>query len=93
MIKSKTVLKRALKLFGPNGERWGKRYYKSNDKFCSLGAIRETISSAQFFILYTPVKSLLQDVVGGNVIAWNDNPIRKWPEVKAAFEKAIELAT
>ena len=84
-------LRKALALFGPNGEKWVNRL-PGNNEYCSVTACAEADPTTSFL----SATDLLCSVVGLGEFEvlqrWNDAPERTWPEVKAAFEKAIELA-
>lgn len=94
------VLRKALELLGPNGEHWCQGRYFDGDKACMQGATRvaaqELSQRTEAFLHIAKCTERLMEVLPtceGNPIArWNDAPERTWPEVKAAFEKAIALA-
>lgn len=90
------VLRRALALL-PN--TWVNTYPDEDaGEHCAITAINEVARGGK------RAKQFLCEAIGEQadsryvaaldvVIAeWNDAPERTWPEVKAAFEKAIELA-
>jgi hypothetical protein len=58
-------------------------------EFCSSSAIKA--AGGNYFDDDRPW-NFLSDAMGGDYFTFNDSPARTFPEVKAAFEKAIELA-
>lgn len=100
--KPSELLRRALELLGPNGERWTKGRYKvvpgaeeeyPDGAYCSSGAIEEINTINQ-----DKAKQYLREAIWASIyttdgiINFNDAKIRKFPEVKATFEAAIALA-
>ena len=84
------ILRDALELLGADGERWwhprcGKAMDGRDCAYTALKADTNEVASA-----------ILCRVAGVNSLfslwEWNDDPDRTWPEVRAAFLKAIELA-
>jgi hypothetical protein len=62
-------------------------------QWCSLGAlVAVTSSSSQTVSLRCKAIDLLFDVVGRDVVAFNDDPKTTHADVLAAFDRAIELA-
>ena len=85
------VLRKALELLGPNGTHWGRGEQCFGGKLCAGMAIdRANRGQYRVATLYKMLIPVLDSQ--GTPIGWNDAPERTWPEVKAAFEKAIELA-
>jgi len=90
-LTSVEVLERALELFGPDGERWANKS-PIGDEHCSVTAL------AKIAVLLSPsymkAKSLVRRGAGlkdsESLSYWND--AHTFPEVRAAFLKAIELA-
>lgn len=89
------ALEKALAAFGPNGENWAQGDKALTQPYCcvtlALSRIRtqdyEQVAKAQDVLWATMgLKTRLQ------AEKWNDTPERTWPEVKAAYEKAIFLA-
>ena len=93
-MTTEQVLTKALDVLGPKGERWCKGRYHTEYGHCMQGAVHRVIPSD--YDLQTKCWAAMISVLpptDGNPIAWfNDDPERTWPEVKAAFLKAIELA-
>jgi hypothetical protein len=88
--RASVVLRRALELLGPNGERWIQGRLGDKSACCSVGAIW---FSANDVGSEAGARRHLAKVVRAEDIAkWNDAHSRTFPEVKAAFEKAIVLA-
>ena len=97
MSATAEVLRKALELLGPNGEHWCKERYFNGNKMCMQGATRRASLYADDsgFTSALCTNALLKavpDCEGNPIARWNDAPERTWPEVKAAFEKAIGLA-
>ena len=90
-LTSVEVLEKALELLGPNGENWVNEA-PDWDKHCCVTAI-DTVGDNRS---QEKAKSFLRRVINSNVCSlisrWNDAPERTFPEVRAAFLKAIELA-
>ena len=90
-----SVLRNALEALGPHGENWVKIGRKSVGNMrskCAALAISEQPVSQEFI---QRAKIILCDSIGIDVMdlyRWNDAPERTWPEVKAAYEKAIKKA-
>jgi hypothetical protein len=90
------VLEMALAVFGPHGENWvkmaeGGQGHDMSKKCASLAIGEQPVSQAPI----QRAKAILCDVIGIDVMgiySWNDTPERTWPEVKAAYEKAIAAA-
>lgn len=91
-MKSSEILREALKKFGENGENW--RSGRNNGEYCSWGGIFAVVYGSAF----APWGAADQwaQKLGFNsahqLFGWNDSESRTFPEVKAAFLKAIELA-
>jgi hypothetical protein len=101
-LPASEVLRLALEKLGPNGENWIKgALYTAADgfvdcdvteaaNFCSLGAIEAASGTTD---IRKAEKYLSSAIHGWSwVDNWNDAEERTFPEVKAAFEKAISLA-
>ena len=84
------ILRDALELLGPEGVHWV-RGYPCGDRMCCLSAIygewfRNQLSTGK-------AEGIFSRVISDRFISrWNDAPGRTWPEIRAAFLKAIELA-
>ncbi len=100
--ETQRVLAEALKRLGPNGENWHQGSYcnGAGDRLCALGAVRaaqglpadeDSVSE----IHKAPYNFLGQaaSALGGPGTAWmfNDSA-ESFSEVRAMFEKAIELS-
>ena len=86
------VLTKALELLGPKGQHWVNSLPIRPCDFCvvtACGAACPTYSIA-------PALDKFREAIGLSKYAavdnWNDAPERTFPEVRAAFLKAIELA-
>ena len=105
MEKASTILKKSLKFFGPKGQRWWKGEYSNRPgvisglkittkgvKLCSLAVINEFGIELSRHAA-AEAETLLRRAAHIKYIdQWNDDPKRKFSEVKAAFLKAIKLA-
>lgn len=91
-------LRAALALFGPNGEKWAK--VDMRDAFgnmCAAGALDQVQRECwprRIAMFRAFSKAALGNPIGlsHTIGEWNDAPERTWDDVKAAFERAIELA-
>ena len=88
-MKTSEVLRNALALFGPDGQKWIDRCPPPS-KHCSVTAIYAAANTGR------EVSDCMDALYGAADVsafswlgAWNDN--HTWPEVKAAFEKAIAV--
>lgn len=83
------VLRKALALMGPHGERWS-RGCPSCGSYCVTTAIDDA------GLNYELAAAFFRRAAGitpeSYIPVWNDAPSRTFAEVKAAFEKAIALA-
>lgn len=67
--------------------------------WCAAGAIQRVINESDYDATYMGVLSRAifgndwKPFTGTCIGDWNDAPERTWPEVKAAFERAIALAS
>ena len=98
-MKTSTVLRRALRLLGENGERWIKGSY-AKDKFsgpiswcdrraslfCAVGALRKSAPDSIKAEL-----TLGYFLRSGSVSEWNDRA-RSFATIRRGFERAIALA-
>jgi hypothetical protein len=92
--RASEVLREALKRLGPNGERWISGLHWSGGKTCAGNAIYECADRIP--TVFEPAQEFFATAIGGcglrDIWRWNDDPSRTWPEVEAAFQKAITLA-
>ncbi len=103
-MKTSTVLKKALNLFGKTGARWIKgatagrpRFGNKNlDAFCSIGAIN---AINIFGPCGASAEAYLSEAIGHryssdafNIIAFNDDKETRFRSVARKFRKAIRLA-
>jgi hypothetical protein len=84
---TKEILQGALALFGPNGENWVGRFPRSGEE-CTVTAIARASGRAEgaadsSWRAFSEINN-----IDTSLGIWNDNST--WPEVKAAFEKAID---
>lgn len=95
-------LKQALERLD-NGNQWVKGHFVSENGYCALGAIGyrkgrgvSTLEACGSHLLADAIRDLgYWDDHGGygdGIPDWNDEPERSWPQVKEAFELAIEKA-
>jgi hypothetical protein len=92
-LPASEVLRLALEKLGPNGEHWIKGAYKRGETYCARGAVFYSVDEASS--VTAPCGYLTRAVAASDLLPfenWNDAPERTFPEVKAAFEKAISLA-
>jgi hypothetical protein len=89
----------ALEKLGPNGENWiqgTENVMRHGDKFCAWTAIYNAHNPPVFSSLSQEEHSRYLGLFGFEshpaLYRWNDAPERTFSEVKAAFERAIELA-
>jgi hypothetical protein len=91
-MKTSTILRRALRLLGPNGERWGRGAYRiivgRKVCYCAIGAIRK-ISEGDFRAEITLADSIQSPV--SSVGDWNDRA-RSFVTIRRGFERAIKRA-
>src|SRR5262249_52786701 len=91
-------LEKALHLLGPNGENWTQGIFNS-PKECAVSCVARvvpkdntedtTLRWAAWDFLY-PAMGI--NMPNGCISEWNDAPGQTFPEIEAAFLKAIELA-
>jgi len=86
------VLERALELLGPDGKYWVNSLPMRTCDFCVVTAV----SAACPTYSIAPALAKIREAAGlskhAAVDIWNDAPERTFPEVRAAFLKAIALA-
>lgn len=92
--ETQKVLRMALELLGPNGENWAKgRGYDCDTlpegSYCALTAMN---ADGRYSPAFCSARDLLERILGEQVYVWNDRPERTFLEVRAMFERAIELA-
>ena len=99
-MKSSEVLTKALELLGPNGELWckslpGVEWPVAGNCASTACGMADTPEGYQSW----KARTYLARAIGipalethSQIHGWNDAPERTFPEVRAAFEKAIELA-
>jgi hypothetical protein len=89
------VLEKALELLGPNGENWQQGWSGIQGE-CMVTCISRIVPGDTGNRLRWDAWKFLYPAAGITgcecISAWNDAEGRTWPEVKAAFQKAIELA-
>lgn len=97
------TLRKALALLGPHGERWCKWVQEEGKNHCAVGAVsiamtgepyKVTVeSSAPMNMLAAAVaeKSKIFGKTPGQTVAAYNNT-KRFPAVRAMFERAIELA-
>lgn len=94
-MTTEQVLTKALELLGPNGENWVKEQ-QYGPCYCMVTAVQIAAGQSHAACLSKiPAYELLCIAAArdyGTLGMWNDHARRTWPEVKAAFERAIELA-
>jgi hypothetical protein len=93
-MNASEVLRKALELLGPNGENWCQHGYHFGDSHCMQGAVHLVTSDQRTRNkCWSAMVKVLPPFESGNPIArWNDDSAREWPDVEAAFRKAITLA-
>jgi hypothetical protein len=104
--KPSTLLKRALKLFGPRGGRWvqgeydirpGEIGYKASYKdgaFCAVGSLMEVNTDRQFeaeVYLDKAAKKVSRNL-GATAVWFNDRKGRRFAQIRTLFNTAITLA-
>jgi len=86
------VLRKALAAFGPNGENWVRGHGGLGNKCCSVTAFMR--SGSPLYVGHSDEGYQILCRVTGAKIGflgdWNDK--QTWPQIKAAYEKAIQLA-
>jgi hypothetical protein len=87
------VLRNGLKAFGPNGEKWAQGFasYSGNKEKCCVATCFNRVHYSHHSSEALELLGKLCDLPG-DVGRWNDAPERTFADVKALFEKAIQLA-
>jgi hypothetical protein len=98
-LPASEVLKLALEKLGPNGGDWaqvkGGDYECDDAGHCARTAINSVRGLKTRLAIHYFKLAIGVDASDGEfwpIYQWNDAPERTFPEVKAAFLKAIELA-
>lgn len=96
MATVKQTLQAALEAFGPNGENWTQGEDVFNEPKCCIGTSFARLPKYPKEALLDKCWKALRDASHRtndiSLITWNDEAGRTWPEVKALFEKAIEVS-
>jgi len=91
-MKASEILKAGLERLGPNGEHWAGGGQKNNDIYCEcMTTVLNNVGEDELEALDVFKRIFSTDRLAP-IWAWNDNPKRKFPEVKAKFLEAIALA-
>lgn len=105
--KISLYLRKSLAVFGEEGERWGKGWFAYDSfgnrvdpdspnaaQWCIAGSLNHICG--KFSDTWNLAARYLADAAkfpNGQVFTdWNDAPERKFSDIKAVYEKAIELA-
>lgn len=91
-MKTSQVLRKALSLFGENGERWYGDTNKSCDKFCTTLAVAEVSRGEDEYDALDVLKTVFNTTQLDPIWHWNDHPDRTFPQVKEKYLEAIALA-
>ena len=86
-MKPSTVLRRALKLLGSNGEKWWQGEEESGC-FCPMTAIWELAPTCA---IYDCAERYLRRAVRKDIVIWNDYA-RSFATIRRGFQRAITLA-
>ena len=91
------VLRRTLKIFGPNGEHWTRRNYRNwvgnTVQYCMLGALNRATRSDKLYC--TTCDALIsegkkQHNINFDIIKFNDTRKRKFGEIRNLFQQTIK---
>lgn len=96
--ETQLVLKRALELLGPNGERWTQqRAYVCDAGYCAIGAVGSVMQEDPHDVHRAGAKHrihrLLMEAIGGHQeVTLANDAAKSFSEVRTMFLRAIELA-
>lgn len=85
------ILEKVAETLGPNGENWRKGSADGPICFCLFYAVIHVSQTARFKKETQAALDIISEAIGTNNIGdWNDH--HRWPTVKRALGKAIQIA-
>ncbi len=83
--QARATLRRALKLFGPNGEGWIQGHYEFGGKYCALGALHKAdgpgiVDAGSILRSLSPQRA---------IVSFNDGHERTFIDIRRWFKRAI----